>query len=150
MSVNGKIFDVVNSRSFYMSLISIFLMCLSGNGIDVSKYTPDSIYSIFTTGSGAALIGAIFTLFLELGARIYTVIAKNGISWKFLGSDNVKAAIISILSLFIGAYFNQFVASLCISLLTQILNVLFHFLQPVSPVTPLVVIAPLVDEKKSL
>ena len=150
MSVNGKIFDVVNSRSFYMSLISIFLMGLSGNGIDVSKYTPDSIYSIFTTGSGAALIGAIFTLFLELGARIYTVIAKNGISWKFLGSDNVKAAIISILALFIGAYFNQFVASLCISLLTQILNVLFHFLQPVSPVTPLVVIAPLVDEKKSL
>ena len=150
MQTSVKIIDILESKNFAISLISIILFALSANKVNVEGYTPSGIYDLLSSSTGSTLIGAIVTLLFGIVSKVYISIQQNGWNFAFVKSDNFKAAVLSILSIFIGAYFNSFLASVIISLLVQALNVFYHFLQPVSPVTPLVVIVPLVDEKKSL
>ena len=120
-----KLIDVLKSSNFKVSLISIIMLCVSGlttNSVVISEAEINNLKDTsFIT----------ITMFsLQVLSKIYISYSENGFNYDFLKSSNFISQILVILTLFLGAYFEEQTVSFIISSLTLISNMVFKISQP--------------------
>ena len=104
----------------------------------MSQYNPDTLYTVFTSSQGSALLLAIFSYMLEIGSRAFISFKQQGFNFDFLKSPNFMAALISLVSIIVSRFFNVFYAGIIIAITTQVINVIYHLFQPVVDVPVIV------------
>ena len=124
-----KISEALKSKNFLVSIMSILLLALSSNSIQVG-YTAEDLYGLFNGKIGNELIVTIVLFVLNSGSKIYLSIKQYGFNWGFLKSSNFIAALISTFSIVVFATFNQALAGIVIALSTQVINLVYHFSVP--------------------
>lgn len=144
MNTTTKGTDMASSKSLFVSLFSIVALILTANHVDMSQYNADTLYAVFTSSQGSALLLAIFSFLLEIGSRAFISFKLQGFSFDFLKSPNFMAALISLVSVIVSRFFNVFYAGIIVAITTQVINIVYHLLQPVTDVP---VIVPTVVEK---
>lgn len=123
--MKNKLIDVLKSSNFKVSLISIIMLCVSGlttNSVVISEAEINNLKDTsFIT----------ITMFsLQVLSKIYISYSENGFNYDFLKSSNFISQILVILTLFLGAYFEEQTVSFIISSLTLISNMVFKISQP--------------------
>ena len=138
----NKLKDVLGSKNFLVSLISIVLLGFSSNSIDVG-YTSEGLYSLFNGKAGNELITTGILFAFNSGFKIYLSIKEKGFSFAFLKSSNFVAAFISVISVVIGGVLNEPLSGIAIALATQVVNLVYHLFLPPKEVAQ---ILPITDE----
>ena len=125
----NKLKDVLGSKNFLVSLISIILLGFSSNSIEVG-YTADGLYSLFQGKAGNELITTILLFAFNSGFKIYLSIKEKGFTFAFVKSSNFVAALISVISVVIGGVLNEPLSGIAIALATQVVNLIYHLFLP--------------------
>lgn len=127
-----KLTQVLNSRNFLTSVISILVLALGANGITSTDLggSADQIYNIFAGKSGSDLLITIILYAINSGSRIYTTLKNKPFDFSFIKSSNFQAAVISLLAVVIGMIFKEDLAGYIIAIVTQVINIIYNLLLP--------------------
>ena len=132
--VSSKFSDVIQGRSFWVSIISLILMAFAANHVDVTIYNSGAIYDLFTN---KATLGALISFAIEIASKVFVAVQANGWNFSFIKSTNFQIAVSSILILILGSFFGQIIASLVAAIILESINIFYHLMIPL-PVTPVV------------
>jgi len=133
--VSSKFSDVIQGRSFWVSIISLILMAFAANHVDVTIYNSGAIYDLFTN---KATLGALISFAIEIASKVFVAVQANGWNFSFIKSTNFQIAVSSILILILGSFFGQIIASLVAAIILESINIFYHLMIPL-PVTPVIV-----------
>jgi len=124
-----KLLDVLASKNFFTSIISIFLLILGYNNIS-TEITSDGVWDLIHTSKGGELIASLFALTLNTGLKIYQKIVSKTFDFSFIYSSNFQVAVMSVITLIVGAFVNEITAAIIVSVVMQVVNILIHLKSP--------------------
>lgn len=124
-----KLSQVLGSKNFFVSLISIILLAFSSNSIETG-YTAEGLYSLFNGKVGNELVTTVLLFAFNSGFKIYLSVKEKGFSFAFLKSSNFVAALISVISIVIGGVMQEPLSGIVIALATQVVNLVYHLFLP--------------------
>ena len=139
-----KVTATLNSRNFWISIISIIFTGLGAQGIDMMEpeLISGEIYDAIIKGQVGTLISVLFVNFIN---PVIKIVRQKTWSWSFLRSVNfwVQFATVGLLGLasfgivfpegaaaeVVGSFFGGNFETIAIATIINILNPLWHFFQ---------------------
>jgi hypothetical protein len=123
-----KFKEVISSSNFKTSIITLFSLALSYNGIETENA---QVYLDIFSKSGTELLIGVFTLGFSIATKLIAKITSRTFSWDFLRSSNFLVQATSIIILIAGAFLGQSVVSILATVLIQVVNIITHSAAPV-------------------
>lgn len=132
MMSKNKILEILNSRNFLVSIISIILLGFSANGVSTEDIggTAEQLYDLFFGKHGSELIITVVLYVINSGSRIFTKLRNKKFDWSFIKNSNTQAAFLSLLSVIIGFVTKEPMAGYVTAIVTQILNIIYQVVLP--------------------
>lgn len=138
--MSSKLTETLNSRNFFVSLISIILMAIELNGFNVNV-EPSEIYDAIDLGQVSTIVSIFFVNFLNPILKLASKAASW--TWDFLKSPNFITQVVTVILIGLaglGIAFPQGAAAnvvdsifqggfetIAVALVVNILNPLYHF-----------------------
>lgn len=122
-----KLKEILCSNNFRMSIVSIFSMFLTANGLENAN--PENLNEMFGQNGGTLYI-SVGTLLLNVVFKLLPKFIDKTIDFTFLKSTNFITAIVSVITLFITSYFGMLDIGLVSTIALNVINVLYHMAMP--------------------
>lgn len=138
--MSPKLTATLNSKNFFVSLISIILMAIELNGFSVNT-TPDELYNAIDLGQVSTIVSIFFVNFLNPILKLASKAATW--TWDFLKSPNFITQIVTVVLIglaglgivfpqgaaanVVNAIFQGGFETIVVALVVNILNPLYHF-----------------------
>ena len=109
-ALKSKALDTLDSRNFFVSLITLFLLPLAGNGIEVAPDLADKTYYAIVNKN---LLFAITVIFPNVVQPVIKLIRSKSWSWSFSSKLNfwTQVATVALMGLgLLGIVFPEFAA----------------------------------------
>lgn len=146
----------LDSRNFFVSLLSIIFLAFAANGADVSPEAPGEIYDAIDSGNLTAILLTIITNALN---PILKIVRQKTWSWSFLRSVNFWTQLGTVILIGLSAFgilfpdgasaaiveaiFGGNIGTIITALGINIINPLWHWFfdrkKPQEPTTPAVI-----------
>lgn len=138
--MSPKLTATLNSRNFFVSLISIILMAIELNGFNVNV-EPGQIYDAIDLGQVSTIVSIFFVNFLNPILKLASKAASW--TWDFLKSPNFITQVITVILIgltglgivfpqgaaanVVDAIFQGGFETIMVALVVNIINPLYHF-----------------------
>lgn len=124
-----KLIDSLKSQQFLVAVIGTILMFLKANGVETEKTALDW-YTLFTSSQGWDLLVTVIPAIVVVGFKVWTKIQEKVFSFSYFKDPNVLAALLSTLSIVVGALAGEALTGLIMGIIVQVLNMVFHLAIP--------------------
>lgn len=128
MQQSSKLLDVLKSQNFFIAVVTIIMAAFMGNSIQFN-FTAFDVVTLFKTNTLLSI--TVLSFLYQVVVNLYSHLHAQPWTWAFLRSANFVAGLISLLSVVLTAYFGDMTAGVIVSVVTQILNSLWHIALPV-------------------
>lgn len=146
--MSEKLTATLNSRNFFVSLISIILMAIELNGFNVST-DAGTIYDAIDAGQVSTIVSIFFVNFLNPILKLASKTASW--TWNFLKSPNFLTQVVTVILIgltgfgiafpdgaaaaVIDSVFQGGFQTIVVALVINVLNPLYHFFFDRPPAT---------------
>lgn len=123
-----KISEVLDSRNFFVTLLSMVLIGLQFNSIDAG-YSAEGIYDLFqgTTLTSAAVL--VFVNFLNPVTKLIKKFIDKEFNWNFIKSQNFTTQILSLITIVLSVFLDEVSTGLVSALILNAWNLVSHLIQ---------------------
>jgi len=123
----SKITSTLDSRNFFVTLISIVLAALQFNSIETG-YTAEGIFDLFKDANLSSALILLVVNFLNPIMKIVNKVINKGFDWSFVKSRNFVTQVLSLLTILISALFDEITVGIISALVVNVWNLVSHLL----------------------
>jgi hypothetical protein len=124
----NKVSATLNSRNFFVTLISMVLIALQFNSIEAG-YTADGIYDLFKDVNLTSALVLIVINFLNPIIKIVNKVVDKTFSWAFIKSQNFTTQVLSMVTIVLSIFLDEVTTGLVSALILNVWNLVSHILQ---------------------
>lgn len=123
----SKLTSTLDSRNFFVTLISILLAALQFNSIETG-YTAEGIFDLFKDANLSSALILLVVNFLNPIMKIVNKVINKGFDWSFVKSRNFVTQVLSLLTILISALFDEITVGIISALVVNVWNLVSHLL----------------------
>lgn len=123
----SKLTSTLDSRNFFVTLISIVLAALQFNSIETG-YTAEGIFDLFKDANLSSALILLVVNFLNPIMKIVNKVINKGFDWSFVKSRNFVTQVLSLLTILISALFDEITVGIISALVVNVWNLVSHLL----------------------
>ena len=124
----NKLSNVLQSRNFFVTLVSIILLVLQYNAIEVD-YTAEGIVDMF---SGTTLANALVLALVNFINPIMKIVKKlvdKTFDWSFKNSTNFITQVLTLITVVVAVFFDEIAAGMIAALILNVWNLVSHIIK---------------------
>ena len=125
----SKFKEILNSNNAWVTSISIVMMAIVANGIEVGM-TPEEAFALFSGKTLIPILIAVVANFFNVFYKLATKIKNGTWSWSFLKSSNFWTQLVTLAMPFIIPFLGEDKAAAMGVVLANIINFMFHATAP--------------------
>jgi len=123
----NKLSSTLDSRNFFVTLLSIVLSALQFNSIDLN-HTAEGIFDLFKDANLSSAFVIIIVNFLNPLIKIGNKVLSKSFDWGFIKSQNFGTQVLSLLTILFTAFFDQVSVGIVSVLILNVWNLVSHLL----------------------
>lgn len=124
----NKLSNVLQSRNFFVTLVSIVLMVLQYNAIEVD-YTAEGIVDMFTGTTLANALVLALVNFINPIMKIVSKLANKTFDWGFKNSTNFITQVLTLITVVVAVFFDEIAAGMIAALILNVWNLVSHIIK---------------------
>lgn len=124
----SKLSQVLDSRNFFVTLISLLLLAMGANSIDTG-YTADGIFDLFKDATVSQILVLVIINFLNPLIKLVNKVVNKEWSWEFIKSQNFQTQLLSILTILLSFIFDEVTTGIVTTIVLNLWNLVSHLIQ---------------------
>ena len=128
----NKLSATLDSRNFFVTLLSIVLLALQSNGIETG-YTADGIFALFEDQNLTSALVLVVINFLNPIIKLVSKIVNKEWSWIFIRSQNFQTQLLSVATILLSLFLDEVSTGIVITIVLNIWNLVAHLIQKNEP-----------------
>lgn len=124
----NKLGNVLNSRNFFVSLVSIVVLVFQFNGVDLEQ-SPESIVDMFNGTTFANALVLALVNFINPLLKIGSKIVNKTFDWGFKSSTNFITQVLTLVTIVVAAFFDEVAAGIIAALVLNLWNLVAHLMK---------------------
>jgi len=126
--MNNKISSTLDSRNFFVTIISMVLIALQFNAIETG-YTADGIYDLFKDSTLTSALVYVVVNFLNPIIKLVNKFITKSFDWTFVKSQNFITQILSAVTILLSLFLDDVATGLVSTLILNAWNLVSHIIQ---------------------
>jgi len=124
----NKLSNVLQSRNFFVTLVSIILLVLQYNAIEVD-YTAEGIVDMFSGTTLANALVLALVNFINPIMKIISKLANKTFDWGFKNSTNFITQVLTLITVVVAVFFDEIAAGMIAALILNVWNLVSHIIK---------------------
>jgi len=124
----NKLSQVLDSRNFFVTLISLLLLAMGANSIETG-YTADGIFDLFKDASVSQILVLVIINFLNPIIKLVKKVVDKEWSWAFIKSQNFQTQVLSIVTILLSFIFDEVTTGIVTTIFLNLWNLVSHLIQ---------------------
>jgi hypothetical protein len=123
-----KLISVLKGDNFKITLFSMLSLFVNYNGVPLES--GEDLFKMFDSKSLVELAIPIIMMVYNVGSKLFIKFKEKTLDYSIFQSENFMVQVTTVLSLFIGVYFNEVLTGILIALVLNIYNTIIHLRKP--------------------
>jgi len=124
----SKLSQVLDSRNFFVTFISLLLLAMGANSIETG-YTADGIFDLFKDASVSQILVLVIINFLNPLIKLVNKVVNKEWSWAFIKSQNFQTQVLSIVTILLSFIFDEVTTGIVTTIVLNLWNLVSHLIQ---------------------
>ncbi len=123
----NKLTSTLDSRNFFVTLLSIVLAALQFNSIDTG-YTAEGIFDLFKDANLSSALVLVVVNFLNPLIKLVNKVINKSFDLGFVKSQNFGTQVLSLVTIVFAAFFDEVTVGIISVLVLNVWNLISHIL----------------------
>jgi hypothetical protein len=124
----NKLSNVLQSRNFFVTIVSIILLVLQYNAIEVD-YTAEGIVDMFSSTTLANALVLALVNFINPIMKIVKKLVDKTFDWSFKNSTNFITQVLTLITVVVAVFFDEIAAGMIAALILNVWNLVSHIIK---------------------